>query len=140
MHSLNALLRRNGCPRRRLSKKETSPLASLSIRVSVISDLKNSEIPMTIDSLTVTKIAHLARLKIPPSEAESLIKDLNRILEWVEQLDEVNTENVEPMFSINLQQMRRRPDQVTDGNYAEAIVANAPESEFNMFAVPKVVE
>lgn len=95
---------------------------------------------MTIDSLTVTKIAHLARLKIPPSEAESLIKDLNRILEWVEQLDEVNTENVEPMFSINLQQMRRRPDQVTDGNYAEAIVANAPESEFNMFAVPKVVE
>lgn len=95
---------------------------------------------MVIDSLTVTKIAHLARLEIQSAEAGSFIKELNCILEWVKQLDEVATENVEPLFSVNQEQMRRRPDDVTDGNYTESIVANAPESELNMFSVPRVIE
>ena len=103
-------------------------------------NLKSDKIVMVIDSLTVIKIAHLARLKIQPAETESLMKDLNRILEWVKQLDEVDTTNVEPMFSVNQDQMRRRADLVTDGNYVESIVGNAPESELSMFSVPKVIE
>ena len=95
---------------------------------------------MSIDSKAVTKVAHLARLHITSGEADALIHELNGILAWVDQLNEVNTDNVEPMSSVNLEQMVRRPDLVTDGGFADAIVANAPESELNMFAVPKVIE
>ncbi len=95
---------------------------------------------MTIDSSDVKKIAQLARLKLKPEEEQAFIKELNHILGWVAQLEEVNTTNIEPMFSVNVEKMHSRRDEVTEGNYPEAIIANAPESEFNMFTVPKVVE
>lgn len=95
---------------------------------------------MTIDINTVHKISRLARIKIPETEVESLKGDLNRILGWIEQLSEVNTDNVQPLYNISLENMPRREDQINDGNYSNAILANAPEVEFGMFVVPKVVE
>lgn len=95
---------------------------------------------MTVDGITVMKIAHLARLRIEPDQVEPFKAELNRILEWIEQLDEVNIDQVQCMTGVCHEGMRQRDDEVTDGNYADQIVANAPESEFNMFAVPKVVE
>ncbi len=95
---------------------------------------------MTIDIKTVHKISRLARIKIEEDSLESLKTDLNHILGWVEQLSEVNTSNIQPLYSMALDNMPRREDQITDGNYPEAILANAPEAEFGMFVVPKVVE
>ncbi len=95
---------------------------------------------MTIDIKTVHKISKLARIKIEETNLEALKADLNHILRWVEQLSEVNTSNIQPLYNMSLENMPRREDQVTDGNYPEAILANAPEAEFGMFVVPKVVE
>ena len=95
---------------------------------------------MTVDGITVMKIAHLARLKVEPEQVEPFKAELNRILEWIEQLNEVNIDQVECMTGVCQEGMRQRSDDTTDGNYADAIVANAPETEFHMFAVPKVVE
>lgn len=95
---------------------------------------------MTIDTKIVHRISKLARIKIPEADVDSLKGDLNRILGWIEQLSEVNTDNIQPLYNISLKNMPRREDQITDGNYPNAILANAPEAEFGMFIVPKVVE
>lgn len=95
---------------------------------------------MTIDTKTVHKISKLARIRVLESDIESLKGDLNRILGWIEQLSEVNTDNVLPLYNISLDNMPRREDQINDGNYPSDILANAPETEFGMFVVPKVVE
>ncbi|MBN9412397.1 MAG: Asp-tRNA(Asn)/Glu-tRNA(Gln) amidotransferase subunit GatC [Candidatus Paracaedimonas acanthamoebae] len=95
---------------------------------------------MTIDIKIVHRISKLARIKIPEADVDSLKGDLNRILGWIEQLSEVNTDNIQPLYNISLKNMPRREDQITDGNYPNAILANAPEAEFGMFIVPKVVE
>ena len=95
---------------------------------------------MTIDIKIVHRISKLARIKIPEADVDSLKGDLNRILGWIEQLSEVNTDNIQPLYNISLKNMPRREDQITDGNYPNAILANAPEAEFGMFVVPKVVE
>lgn len=95
---------------------------------------------MKVDGITVMKIAHLARLRIEPDQVESTKLELNGILEWIEQLNEVDITQVQCMTGVCQDGMRLRIDEVTDGNYADKIVANAPESEFHMFSVPKVVE
>lgn len=95
---------------------------------------------MTIDIKTVHKISRLARIKIPEENIESLKEDLNRILGWIEQLSEVNTDDIQPLYNLSLENMPRREDQINDGGYPEAILANAPDAEFGMFVVPKVVE
>lgn len=95
---------------------------------------------MTIDTQTVHKISRLARIKISETDIDALKIDLNRILGWIEQLSEVNTDNTKPLYNMSLENMPRRDDQITDGDYPEAILANAPEAEFGMFVVPKVVE
>lgn len=95
---------------------------------------------MRINQETVQKIAKLARLKIEDAKAEAMETDLNQILTWIEQLDQVTTDSVEPMFAVNLDKMPERADIINDGDQAEKIVQNAPEAEFNMFVVPKVVE
>ena len=95
---------------------------------------------MSVDAATVRRIAHLARIAVKDEEVEHLQGELNAILAFVEQLGEVNVEGVEPMTSVTPMQLRRRQDAVTDGGYAERIVANAPLSEDNFFMVPKVVE
>lgn len=95
---------------------------------------------MTIDTKTVHKISKLARIKVPETDIESLKKDLNHILGWIEQLSEVNTDDVQPLYNISLENMPRRDDEINDGNYPNDILANTPEKEFGMFVVPKVVE
>lgn len=95
---------------------------------------------MAVDSTTVKQVASLARLKVEDSRVESTKDEFNKILAWVEQLGEVNTDNVEPLVSVNETKLPLREDEVTDGHLKEAVLKNAPEQEFGYFAVPKVVE
>jgi aspartyl-tRNA(Asn)/glutamyl-tRNA(Gln) amidotransferase subunit C len=95
---------------------------------------------MSVDTKTVRRIAHLARIAVAEDEVEHLKGELNSILAWVEQLGEVDVAGVEPMTSVTPMQMKRREDAVTDGGIAEDIVKNAPMCEDNFFLVPKVVE
>ena len=95
---------------------------------------------MSVDTATVRRIAHLARIAVADQEVEHLKGELNAILAFVEQLQEVNVEGVEPMTSVTPMAMKMREDVVTDGEIAKDIVANAPATEDNFFLVPKVVE
>jgi aspartyl-tRNA(Asn)/glutamyl-tRNA(Gln) amidotransferase subunit C len=95
---------------------------------------------MSIDRATVAKIAHLARIKVPEAELDHLAGELSKILAFVEQLSEVDTEGVAPMSSVVATTLRWRPDQVDDGGYREAILANAPDRAEGFFGVPKVIE
>ena len=95
---------------------------------------------MAIDTDTVRKVARLARIRIAEEELEPLAAELNRILGWVEQLQEVDVDGVEPMTSVTPMPLKRRPDAVTDGDCRDAILANAPETRDGFFVVPKVVE
>jgi aspartyl-tRNA(Asn)/glutamyl-tRNA(Gln) amidotransferase subunit C len=95
---------------------------------------------MSVDTATVRRIAHLARIAVAEEEVEHLKVELNAILAWVEQLGEVDVAGVEPMTSVTPMKMKMREDKVTDGGIAEDVVRNAPASEENFFLVPKVVE
>lgn len=95
---------------------------------------------MKVDETTVLRIARLARIKVTADEAQSLEGELSGILNWVEQLDEVDTSSVEPMTRVVPIELKRRQDVITDGDKAEDIVANAPFAEDHYFVVPKVVE
>ena len=95
---------------------------------------------MSVDTATVRRIAHLARIAVADDEVEHLKDELNAILAFVEQLTEVNVEGVEPMTSVTPMAMKKREDVVTDGGIAEDIVKNAPATEDHFFLVPKVVE
>jgi len=95
---------------------------------------------MSVDAATVRRIAHLARIAVADDEVEHLQGELNAILAWVEQLQAVDVEGVEPMTSVTPMKMKMRQDEVTDGEKAQDIVKNAPMSDDNFFLVPKVVE
>ncbi len=95
---------------------------------------------MQVDEKTVRRIARLARIKITDEEAKSLESELSQILNWVEQLSEVDTSNVEPMTRVVAQKLRKRDDKVTDGEIADDVVKNAPVVDDHYFVVPKVVE
>ena len=95
---------------------------------------------MQVNEKIVRKIARLARIKITGKEAKALQSELSAILQWVEQLEEVDTKGVEPMTSAEHQPLKQRQDEVTDGEIPEKIIANAPMSEDNFFMVPTVVE
>ena len=95
---------------------------------------------MSVDADTVRRIAHLARIAVAEDEVEHLRDQLNAMLAFVEQLEEVKVDGVEPMTSVTPMTMKKRVDAVTDGGIAEDIVRNAPSSDDNYFIVPKVVE
>jgi aspartyl-tRNA(Asn)/glutamyl-tRNA(Gln) amidotransferase subunit C len=95
---------------------------------------------MSVDADIVRRIAHLARIAVADSEVENLRAELNAMLAFVEQLQEVNVEGVEPMTSVTPMAMKKRHDVVTAGDDAEAVLKNAPQSADNFFLVPKVVE
>ena len=95
---------------------------------------------MSVDAQIVRRIAHLARIAVAEEEIEHLRGELNAILDFVEQLREVDVEGVEPMTSVTPMVMKKRSDVVTDGNNADAVLRNAPATEHNYFLVPKVVE
>ena len=95
---------------------------------------------MKLDTNTINKIAKLARIRLSEDEANDLLKDMNSILDWVEQLNEVNTESVEPLANISSSILPKRKDQSKDINSAEEILKNSPDKLEGYFAVPKVVE
>lgn len=95
---------------------------------------------MPVDTDTVKRVAHLARIAVSDADAESLRADLNAILGFVEQLNEVDIAGVEPMTSVIGMSMKMRADVVTDGDMADQVVANAPAHDARFFVVPKVVE
>jgi aspartyl-tRNA(Asn)/glutamyl-tRNA(Gln) amidotransferase subunit C len=95
---------------------------------------------MSVDQKTVRRIAHLARIAVTDEEVPHLQGELNAILSFVEQLNEVNVEGIEPMTSVTPMVMKKRQDVVTDGGYPDQIVRNAPATDDNFFLVPKVVE
>ena len=95
---------------------------------------------MSVDIATVKRVARLARIAVSEEDAARMADELNNILGFVEQLNEVDVSGVEPMTSVIPMEMKERQDVVTDGNKAADIVANAPATDENFFLVPKVVE
>lgn len=95
---------------------------------------------MSVDIDTVRRVAKLARIAVEERELEPLVGELNGILDWVEQLGEVDIEGVEPMTSVTPMALPLREDGVTDGNRQADVLANAPDTREGFFAVPKVVE
>jgi aspartyl-tRNA(Asn)/glutamyl-tRNA(Gln) amidotransferase subunit C len=95
---------------------------------------------MKVDEATVRHVARLARIKVTPEQAKALEGELSAILDWVEQLGEVDTANVEPMTRVEAMALPKREDKVTDGGIPDLVVKNAPLTEDNFFLVPKVVE
>jgi aspartyl-tRNA(Asn)/glutamyl-tRNA(Gln) amidotransferase subunit C len=95
---------------------------------------------MAIDAATVRKVARLARIAEPEEKLEPLAKELNGILDWIEQLNEVQTEGVEPMTTAIHTPLPMRDDEVTDGGDPERVLSNAPKRAGDFFVVPKVVE
>jgi aspartyl-tRNA(Asn)/glutamyl-tRNA(Gln) amidotransferase subunit C len=95
---------------------------------------------MSVDKDTVRRIAKLSRIALPDERCAPMAGELDGIFKWVEQLNEVNIDGVPPMTSVVEQRLKMRDDVVTDGNAANALMANAPEGEDHFFVVPKVVE
>jgi aspartyl-tRNA(Asn)/glutamyl-tRNA(Gln) amidotransferase subunit C len=95
---------------------------------------------MAVDTETVRRVAHLARMAVAEDEVEGLGRELNAILAFVEQLADVDVAGVEPMTSVTPMAIKTRKDEVNDGEIADAVLANAPEREDHFFVVPKVVE
>ena len=95
---------------------------------------------MSIDTGTVEKIARLARIRVTEEEKVKFASELNGIMQWIEQLQDVDTDGVEPMTSVVDMTLHMREDEITDGGIQEKVLANAPESAEGFFVVPKVVE
>ena len=95
---------------------------------------------MSVDQKTVRRIARLARIAVKDEDVPRLEGELNAILHWIEQLNEVDVAGVEPMTSVVAMKMKKRADVVTDGNNPHDVVENAPAAEDDYFLVPKVIE
>jgi aspartyl-tRNA(Asn)/glutamyl-tRNA(Gln) amidotransferase subunit C len=95
---------------------------------------------MSLDEATVARIARLARIAVPAAELRPLAAELSHILEWIEQLNELDTRDVPPMTSVVAMRLAWREDQITDGGRPEDILKNAPDRQGDYFVVPKVVE
>ena len=95
---------------------------------------------MSIDQNTAARVAKLARIKVEDEALPALAAEFNTILGFIEQLNEVDVDGVEPMTSVTPQRLKRRADVVTDGNQQAKVLANAPDAREGFFAVPKVVE
>ena len=95
---------------------------------------------MSIDTKTAAHVAKLARIKVDPDRLPALAEEFNAVLGFIEQLNEVDVEGVEPMVSVTPMRLKRRADGVTDGNMQAKVLSNAPDAREGFFAVPKVVE
>ncbi len=95
---------------------------------------------MSIDIDTARRVAKLARIAVPEDDLPKLAEELSGILTFMEQLNEVDIEGIEPMVSVTPMQLKRRADEVTDGRQQDKVLANAPDAREGFFAVPKVVE
>ena len=95
---------------------------------------------MSLDPATVRRIARLARIRVSEDQLAHLGAELSGILAWIEQLNEVNVDGVEPLTGAAQMALRLRDDVVNDGGNADAVLANAPDRAGAFYAVPKVVE
>lgn len=95
---------------------------------------------MSIDQNTAAKVAKLARIKVEDDALPALAQEFNNILGFIEQLNEVDVEGIEPMTSVTPMRLKRREDIVSDGDQQAKVLANAPDAREGFFAVPKVVE
>ena len=95
---------------------------------------------MSVDTKTVRHIAKLARIAVSDAEVEALAPELSNILGWIEQLQEVDVDGVQPMTAVIPNKLRLRDDDITDGGVRDAVLKNAPVPEHGFFAVPKVIE
>jgi aspartyl-tRNA(Asn)/glutamyl-tRNA(Gln) amidotransferase subunit C len=95
---------------------------------------------MSVDKDTVRRIAKLSRIALDEARVGPMVDELNGIFAWVQQLNEVNIDGVPPLTSVVAQRLKMRDDKITDGDNANALMANAPEGEDHFFVVPKVVE
>ena len=95
---------------------------------------------MSIDTATAAKVAKLARIRVEDEDLPALAQEFNTILGFIEQLNEVDVEGVEPMVSVTPMRLKRRDDEVTDGDQQDKVLSNAPDAREGFFAVPKVVE
>jgi aspartyl-tRNA(Asn)/glutamyl-tRNA(Gln) amidotransferase subunit C len=95
---------------------------------------------MSLDHATVRRIASLARIRVEDHEVENLCHELNGILGWIEQLNEVDVTGIAPLTGAASMALAMREDVVTDGGYPEKVLSNAPERIGDFFVVPKVVE
>ncbi|WP_300062094.1 Asp-tRNA(Asn)/Glu-tRNA(Gln) amidotransferase subunit GatC [uncultured Roseobacter sp.] len=95
---------------------------------------------MSIDESTAARVAKLARIKVDPEALPALAGEFNTILGFIEQLNEVDIDGIEPMTSVTPQVLKRRADVVTDGDQQAKVLSNAPDAREGFFAVPKVVE
>ena len=95
---------------------------------------------MPIDKSTVAKIARLARINIPDERLDPLASELNGILSWITELDEVKTDHIDPLASVTGHVLPMREDKVTDGDRLDDVLSNVPEGASGFFVVPKVVE
>ena len=95
---------------------------------------------MSIDESTARKVAKLARIKVEEADLPALASEFNAILGFIEQMQEVDVDGVEPMVSVTPMRLKRREDVVTDGDQPDKVLANAPDAREGFFAVPKVVE
>ncbi|MEM6310124.1 MAG: Asp-tRNA(Asn)/Glu-tRNA(Gln) amidotransferase subunit GatC [Pseudomonadota bacterium] len=95
---------------------------------------------MSIDTQTAAKVAKLARIKVEEDRLPALAQEFSNILGFIEQLNEVDVDGVEPMTSVTPQRLKRREDVVSDGDQQDKVLANAPDAREGFFAVPKVVE
>jgi aspartyl-tRNA(Asn)/glutamyl-tRNA(Gln) amidotransferase subunit C len=95
---------------------------------------------MSVDAKTVRHVAHLARIKIDDARAEQMAGELSNILDWVEQLAEVDTTGVEPLSAVIPNKLRWREDVVDDGGIRDQVLANAPRADHGFFTVPKVID
>ena len=95
---------------------------------------------MSLDAATVRRIANLARIRVAEAEVATLQQELNGILGWIEQLQEVDVSAVEPLTGAASMALRMREDAVTDGGYVDRVLVNAPDRAGDFYAVPKVVE
>jgi aspartyl-tRNA(Asn)/glutamyl-tRNA(Gln) amidotransferase subunit C len=95
---------------------------------------------MSIDENTAAKVAKLARIEVEADALPALAGEFNTILQFIEQLNEVDVDGIDPMVSVTPMRLKRRTDTVTDGNQPTKVLSNAPEAREGFFAVPKVVE
>jgi aspartyl-tRNA(Asn)/glutamyl-tRNA(Gln) amidotransferase subunit C len=95
---------------------------------------------MSIDTAIAAKVAKLARIRVEEDALPALAEEFNTILGFIEQLNEVDVEGVEPMTSVTPQRLKRRADVVNDGDQQDKVLKNAPGAREGFFAVPKVVE
>jgi aspartyl-tRNA(Asn)/glutamyl-tRNA(Gln) amidotransferase subunit C len=95
---------------------------------------------MPLDKATVRNVATLARIRVADAELEHLGRELDHVLKWIEQLNEVDVKGIEPMASVVSMTLQMRQDVIADGGAPDAVLENAPEAAHGFFVVPKVIE